>query len=108
MALSTDVSKQEAIAIEGVCTDLAIVLAKIDILLEHNSDLSIDWAAATLPDYIAEDADGNIDGTRFDRSSVANVIGSLDNIRKLMTNQATSQGDHLGNVNKLARPMPIR
>ena len=108
MALSADVSKLEAVAIQRVCNEVAEMLAKIDVVLEHNSDLSIDWAAETLPDYITEDASGNITNLNFDRASVANAIGSLDQIRKLLTNQATSQGDHLGNINKLAAPMPLR
>ena len=108
MALSKDVSKLEAVAVQQVCTELAVVLAKADIILEHNSDLSIDWAAGTLPAYIEEDGDGNINTLTFDRASVANAIGSLDQFRKLLTNQAVSQGDHLGNLNKLARPMPLR
>lgn len=108
MALSTDVSKLEASAVETVCTELAVLFAKVNTILEHNSDLSIDWAAGSLPAYIAEDPDGNIDGLRYDRTSVANAIGSLDQVRKLMTNQAVTQGDHLGNINKLARAMPLR
>lgn len=110
MALSTEISKHEAIAIEQVCTELAAMLAKIDMILEHNSDLAIDWAAGVTPSYIAEDVDGNIDGVRFSRSDVSNAVGSLDWVRKLMTNQdlTGAQGDHLGNVNKLARPMPLR
>lgn len=108
MALSTDVSRLEAVAIQLVCNELAAVLAKIDVILEHNSDLSIDWAAASTPAYIDEDAAGNINTLTFDRTSVSNAIGSLDNVRKLMTNQVVTQGDHLGNVNKLARAMPLR
>lgn len=108
MALSADVSKLEAVAIQRVCNGVAEMLAKIDVVLEHNSDLSIDWAGDPLPDYISEDAAGNIATLNYDRASVANAIGSLDEIRKLLTNQATTQGDHLGNINKLAAPMPLR
>lgn len=106
--LSTEISKQEAIAIEGVCTDLAVVLAKIDVILEHASDLNIVWTDDPLPAYIDEDADGNINGVRFSRTDVSNAIGSLMQFRNCATNQAVSQGDHLGNINKLARPMPLR
>ena len=108
MALSTDVAKLEANAIATVCSELASVFAKIDTILEHNSDMAIDWAAGELPAYISEDVDGNITGMGFDRSSVSNAIGSLDNVRNLMTNQAATTGDHLGNINKLSRPMPLR
>jgi hypothetical protein len=108
MALSVDGSKSEAQAIAQVCTELAAVLAKADVILEHNSDISIDWAASELPAYIAEDASGNLNGLLFDRASVANAIGSLAQFRNLMTNQAVTQGDHLGNINKLATAMPVR
>lgn len=108
MSLSTEISKQEAIAVEQVCTDFAVLWAKVQTILEHNSDLSIDWAAGSTPAYIDEDADGNINGLRFDRTSVANAIGSLAQLRNLLTSQAVTQGDHLGNINKLARPMPLR
>ena len=108
MALSVDGSRTEAQAIASVCNELAGLLAKVDVIIEHNSDLAIDWAAVSLPNYIAEDAQGNINGLLFDRASVANAIASLDQFRKLMTNQAASQGDHIGNINKLANPMPLR
>jgi hypothetical protein len=108
MALSANVSRIEAASIEVICTQASSLLAKIQHLLEHNSDLSIDWAAVETPEYIAEDADGNINGLLFSRQDVANAVGSLDQIRKLLTNQATSQGDHLGNLNKLARPAIVR
>lgn len=108
MALSTDVTKIQANAIENVCTELAVVLAKINVILAHNSDLSIDWAAVPKPAYIAEDADGNIDQLRYDRASVSNAIGSLDAIKTLVEGGSPSTGDHLGNINKLSRPMPLR
>lgn len=71
-------------------------------LLETNSDLSIDWAGDPKPSYINEDADGNLDGFRFTRGNVANLIGSIDNIRKLFEAQAVTQGDHLGNINQVS------
>lgn len=108
MALSTDVTKFQANAIENVCTELAAVLAKINVILDHNSDMSIDWTADPKPAYIEEDADGNIASLRYDRASVGNAIGSLDQVRRLMNNEVATQGDHLGNINKLSRPMPLR
>lgn len=86
----------------AVCTQLKAALYAAQELLETNSDLGIDWAAVGTPAYINEDVDGNVDGEKFSRGEVANAIGTLDNFVKLMTNQAASQGDHLGNVNKLA------
>lgn len=108
MALSFGGTRSEAQAISQICTELAAVLAKADVILEHNSDLSIDWAAQTLPAYITEDADGNISGLLFDRASVANAIGSLAQFRNLMTGQVVSEGDHLGNINKLSNAMPVK
>jgi hypothetical protein len=108
MARSVDGSKVEAESVAQVCSELAAVLAKANVILEHNSDISIDWAAGSLPAYIVEDAVGNINGLLFDRASVANAIGSLAQFRNLLTNQAVTQGDHLGNINKLATAMPVR
>jgi len=107
MALSQTLTNQTASSIAGVCTDLAKVLAKIDVLLEYNSDLSIDWGGDPLPDYIVEDDNGNISGYTFSRGDVSNAIFSLLQVRNLLTNVAPTQGDHLGNVNKLSKPMPI-
>jgi hypothetical protein len=63
-----------------------------------------------VPDYITEEAagsagPGNLSGRTFTRANVSNAIGSLDNLRKLLTNQAATQGDHLGNLNQLAKPL---
>lgn len=59
------------------------------------------------PDYFFQDEVGNLSGRTFSRQSVSNAIGSLDWFRKLMTNtdMSGSQGDHLGNVNQLAKPL---
>lgn len=79
---------------------------EINQLLEYNSDHAIDWAAAELPTYLREDIGGTLQGFPFTRQNVANAIGSLDWIRKLLTSQSMegSQGDHLGNLNQLAHP----
>lgn len=73
--------------------------------LRHNSALSIDWANVTKPEFLNEDSDGNLDGTGFTRSELANAIGSLNWIQVLLDNGDLSgaQGDHLGNLEKLAR-----
>lgn len=70
--------------------------------LTTNSNLSIDWGAVNKPAYINEDVAGNLDGFTFTRQQMANMIGSLDNIRKVLDNEAASQGDHLGNINQIA------
>jgi hypothetical protein len=91
-----------------ISSELAEVLAKINVILEYNSDMAIEWSAAELPAYITEDENGNISGCTYSRTDVSNVVFSLDQVRKLMTNQAVTQGDHLGNINKLSKPMPLR
>jgi hypothetical protein len=60
---------------------------------------------APQPEYFDQESNGNLGGKVFSRQDIANAIGSLDWIRKLLTNQVMtgSQGDHLGNLNKLAR-----
>ena len=107
MALTVARSKEEAEAIASLANEMSSMLARIHQVLEHNSDLAIDWAAGSTPTYISEDAAGNITGTNYSRQQVANVVGSLDWVRKLMTNQTMtgSQGDHAGNMSLLARPL---
>jgi hypothetical protein len=108
MALSADRTRITAASIESVCTEMVALLAKIDVILEHNSDVSIDWGGDPKPAYIDEDANGNINGLYFSRSQVGNAIFSLDQVRRCLTNQTITQGDHLGNLNQLARAMPLR
>lgn len=107
MALTYTRVSATADAIADVANQAATLLALIDQLLEYNSDQAIDWGAGSTPEYITEDADGNLQGKQFSRQDVSNVVGSLDWMRKLLTNQVMtgSQGDHVGNINKLARPL---
>lgn len=105
MALVHETVLTVADATQSVCESVAYLLTRIDWLLEHNSDMSIDWGAVETPAYITEDDKGNIYGRYCTRQNVANAIGSLDQIRKLLTNQAVTQGDHLGNVNLVSRPL---
>ena len=87
---------------KSLCDRLKLLNRDVSAFLAHNSDLSIDWAGDPKPAYINEDVAGNIDGMAFTRAAVANAIGSLDNFRKLVNNEAPTQGDHLGNFNQLA------
>lgn len=91
-----------------LANEAGALLAKIDRFLAYNSDQAIDWNGDPLPSYITEDADGNLNGRRFSRADVSNVVFSLEQISKVLTNQTITQGDHLGNLNKLSQPMPIR
>lgn len=105
MALTRIVADAEADAVATICEEVTALLTRINWLLEHNSDLSIDWAADPKPAYIEEDAAGNLVDRRFSRQNVANAIGSLAQMRALLTGSAASQGDHLGNLNLMARPL---
>ena len=104
MALVYDRVTEEARAIQAVCTDMAFMLVRIQQILTHNGNQLIDWGAATKPAYIDEDAAGNMNGMTFSRVAVANAVGSLEALRKLMTNQSVAglQGDHVGNLNQIA------
>ena len=107
MALVYARVKEEAEAMASLANELSSLLTRLDQVLEHNSDLAIDWAAGATPSYITEDGAGNLSGMTFTRQQVSNVIGSFDWVRKLLTNQVMtgSQGDHIGNINLLSRPL---
>lgn len=57
---------------------------------------------SSIPEYITLDPNGNLNNRAYTPGEVSNAIGSLDQIRKLLTNQTPTVGDHLGNLNKLA------
>jgi hypothetical protein len=105
VAVTRIAADAEADAVAVICEEATALLTRINWLLEHNSDLSIAWEAAQKPACIEEDAAGNMVDRRFSRQNVANAVGSLDQIRKLLTNQSVNQGDHLGNLNLMARPL---
>ncbi len=105
MALTHARVTAEANALVDLANRMATLLADVHQVLEHNSDQAIDWGATVTPAYITEDGDGNISGFTFTRQAVANAIGSLDQFRKLLTNQAATTGDHLGNLSQLSRPL---
>lgn len=109
MALQHDRVLEVADAIKVICDQTSGLLMKLDQVLTCNSNLAIDWGAApeNKPAYINEEANGNLSGRTFSRQEVSNAIGSLDLVRKLLTNQNIdgTTGDHLGNLNKLARPL---
>ena len=94
-------------AVASMANEASALLAKINRVLEYNSDQAIDWGAGEKPAYIDEEANGNLSGRTYSRQAVANAIGSLNWIRSLLTNQVMtgSQGDHLGNLNQLASPL---
>jgi hypothetical protein len=95
----------EAAALENICSQLSTLTATVEQFVKHNTHLAIDWGAGSTPAYINEEANGNLLGKGFTRQQVANAIGSLTQLRNLMNNQAVTEGDHLGNLNQLARPL---
>lgn len=105
MAINREVWENEADALRQICEEMVKLYSRINWILEHNSDLSIDWGAAEKPAYFTEAEDGNLDTRPFTRQAIANAVGSLSQVRNLLTNQAVSQGDHLGNLNVVARPL---
>lgn len=105
MAINREDIEGMADAIREVCEETSKLYARINWVLEHNSDMSIDWGAAEKPAYFDEAVNGDLDSRPFSRLEVSNAIFSLENVRKTLTNQAITQGDHLGNINKIARPL---
>jgi hypothetical protein len=103
MALTHERAKEVAEHCESLCNEAKALHYRILEFLGSNSNLSIDWAAGSKPNYINEDAGGNLDGLKFSRQQVANAIGSLDQVRALLANNTVTQGDHLGNINQLAK-----
>lgn len=65
--------------------------------LATNADLAIDW-----PNYADVDGNGNLTGTLFTPTDVSNLVGSVEQFRRLIANETVTEGDHLGNINKVA------
>lgn len=115
MALTREKCDAEADAIARVCEEVSYVMTRVRWILLHNSNMAIDWSGGgqdpvgSCPPYIEEVADGvgagNIVDRTFTRQQVSSAIGSLEEPRKLMDNEAPSQGDHRGTLNLLCRPM---
>jgi len=103
MALTHQRAKEVAEHCEALCNESKALHYRILEFLTSNSNLAIDWAAEAKPAYINEDADGNLDGLRYTRQQVSNAIGSLDQMRAVLANNAVTQGDHLGNINQIAK-----
>lgn len=74
--------------------------------LRRNTNQAFDHAGDPKPGYIHESDDGTIAGLDFTRAELSNAIGSFDQIRKLLDNEATSQGNHWGNIEKVADARP--
>lgn len=87
-----------------LATDGKQFFGRMNLFLSHMAAMSYDLTADPCPDYIVEDANGNIQGLDFSRQDLANAIGSFTQIRNLALNQTVTEGDHLVNLEKLARP----
>lgn len=96
--------KLEAEAIAAVCNEMVSLYHRANQLLEHNSDLGVDWANA-VPPVIEESGSGNLLGLAFTKTAVANAVNALDQFRKYMTNQAVTTGDYLGSLDLVSRPL---
>lgn len=106
MALTHARVVEMAQALAATADEVKSMYGRISEVLKHNSHLSIDWAAGSPPAYLTEDAAGNLTGLPYSRQQISNLVGSLEWIRKLLDNEVLTgaQGDHLGNINQVARP----
>lgn len=75
--------------------------AAIDITGQATGNLLV----CPLPDYLTLDNDGNVTGKSNTPQEISDAIGSLAEVRKLMTNVLPTQGDHKGTLSKLARSL---
>lgn len=96
MALTYERAKETAERIKAVVNLAKVLKSELDEVLTFNSNLSIDWANATKPAFINEDAAGNLDGLKFSRQQLANAIGTL------ATLQAAYGSGNMGNLNLVA------
>ena len=106
MALNSRRVLEMADDIERSSDALKVAAASLEKTLETNTSLAIDWTGDPKPKYIEEDDDQNIAGKNYDRQQVANAIFSLEQVLKALTNQVITQGDHLGNLNQVAKVDP--
>ena len=106
MTLTYDRVKQVADEVILLSDRTRQLISDIQSFLIFNSHLSIDWGAAEKPSYIEEDRNNNLAGYVFSRQEVSNIIGSFYWLNQLMTKQPLigGEGDHLGNINKIAEP----
>lgn len=102
MSVTYTRAAQLAQELKGVANDVRSLLARIDEFVSLNQTTSIDWGNAQLPASLVEDASGNLVGFTFSRADVSNAIFSLTQLQATLRNQAVTQGDHLGNITKIA------
>lgn len=112
MPLNAARVNEVADAAQRIAERLLDVFADVDDFLEFQSDQAIGWTDDPRPAYISVDpgGSGNLEGRNFSPANVANLIGSLAAVRTLLTGGSLTglQGDHLGNLNVVARPVGKR
>lgn len=99
MALTMPRALEVAAEIKACSDAVKDAYYRVEQALKTNSHLAIDWGAVATPEYLTENAAGNLDTLEFSRQELSNAIGSLDAFRALM--EATSFA-HLGNLNHIA------
>lgn len=102
MALTHARAKEVAEHGAAIANEAKRLYYRLTEFLTMNSNQAIDWAGNPKPSFLNESAEGNLDGLHFTRQQLSNLIGSLDQLRKVFANEAVTQGDHLGNINQVA------
>lgn len=97
MALTHTRALELAELLGAQATEFLDLYGRMQGLLAHNSALSIDWANASKPAFLNEDAAGNLDGLDFTRAQVANALGTFAAVQELLDN------GHRGNLELIAR-----
>lgn len=85
-----------------IAKQMQLLLLRVQNFIHINQTTNVDWGATPAPSVLVEDANGNLEGFQFSRQDVANGVFSMLQYVNLMTNQTVTQGDHLGNLDKLA------
>jgi len=95
------------VALPVNANDFKLSLTKGGAVIELTTTGAGTLTAFPMPDYITEDANGNLSGRTFTKAAVSNVVGSFDQFDRMMTNLSVTQGDHLGNLNQLGSPNSV-
>lgn len=113
--MAANMTQEKCVAIATSCKQRLELLVRtfneLQSMIEFNSDNSIDWGNGDLSaggDAISVDAKGNISGLNFTPAQLSNALFSAEQIVRVLTNQTTTQGDHLGNLNVIVDPVRVR
>lgn len=97
MTLTIERCQEVATEAKAVCDDLKAAYYRLSALLTTNSNLAIDWGAASDPAYLPDDANGSIPGQKFTREQLSNALGSIDGLKTAFESNGV-----LGNLNQVA------